>query len=196
MTKIIIKTTLKTLLALLVACIAVFAVMSLGFPQHMATMFENLGAYGVATGYASLRYTYTKDIGDLDRCARDSIVSGDNGNIVKYCLRLTEDEGFDGLCESSSGDYDYRQYICSNLACAQYATGDSANALATATAAMDGIPDFPEGNAISALAVRIAEAKDGENATALLAATERHTPAESQQRSYDAVVSLLRGLVD
>lgn len=194
MTKIIIKTTLKTLLALLLALVAAFAVMSLGFPQHMATLFENIGAYGVATGYASLRYSYTKDIGDLDRCARDSISSGNIGNIVKYCVRLTEDEGFEELCESNTGVYDYRQYICSNLACAQYASGDRTGALATAGSAMEGISDFPEGNAASSLAVRIAEARDAESASALLAVVEKHTPTESQQRSYDAAVALLRGL--
>lgn len=192
MGKIIGRTILKTAVGLLIVLAVAFTVASLGFPQHMATAFENVGAYRVATGYASLRYAYTDDIGDLDRCARDSILSGSDKNIVKYCGKLVKKEGFDALCEKQGGEYDYRQYIYGNLASSQYRRGDTEGSLASAVEAMEGVTGFPVNNALAILAIRAAEKQDDGMAALLLPVLEGIQPSEGEEEYYQKVKNILQ----
>lgn len=142
MNKIIFKTALVTLGTLVAAAVAIFSLWILISPQTMATSCEKTGNYSFAVTCADLRYKYTKDVKDLARCAQDSIVSGKDALILKYCGRLIEDDGFDTLCKAVDesimstefGKYakDYKGYICGNLAAAQYRSGDLDKALKTA----------------------------------------------------------------
>lgn len=195
MVKIIVKTFIKTALAVVVMLAVAFGVVSIAFPQHMATLFENAGCYRTATDYASLRHFYTGNVNDLDRCARDSILSRNNGKIVKYCGKLVADEEFAELCTSYIGaydSYDYRQYICGNLASAQYAEGDAEGAVDTATAALDGVEGFPVNNALALLCIRVAEREDGQTAKVLLAALGECSPVgETQTTYYQSVINIL-----
>ncbi len=184
MSKIIVKTFIKTALGLIAALAVVFIIMSFGFPQHMAGMCENIGAYGLATGYASLRYTYTGSAEDLDRCARDSILADNDENIVKYCGSLVETDGFADICLSYGGDVDYRQYVYSKLSVAQYRSGDKDGALASATEALVGVEGFPVNNALAALATEVATAEDSDTAGKLLAVMEKISPDGDGEEDY------------
>lgn len=184
------KTIVKTVLGLVVALALAFVIMSFGFPQYMADMCEDLGAYRAATGYASLRYAYTRDISDLDRCARGSIFSGDGGRIIKYCGKLTEDEDFALLCGDEGEDY--RQYIFANLAAAEYGAGQKDEAVATAERALSGVEGFPKNNALAILAIRVAEDGDGATAATLLCLLADIAPADGQADYYQSVKNILQ----
>lgn len=142
MNKVILKTALLTLAVLAFAAALVFSLWILISPQTMASSCEKTGNYSFAVTCADLRYKYTKNVDDLARCAQDSISAKNDSLIVKYGEQLIADEGFDGLCtrndekfaNSEYGAYakDYKGYICGNLAAAQYRTGSTDKAVATA----------------------------------------------------------------
>ncbi len=189
MDKIVCKTVIKTVAALVIAMVVAFVVMSLGFPQHMASMWEDVGAYRFATGYASLRYAYTNDASDLDRCARDSILSGDRDDIIKYCGKLVDDDGFIGICEKNGREY--RQYIYGNLVSALYKNGLKERAIEKAQSAMEGETGFPENNALAILAIRAAAAADAETANKLLDIINNISPGDGEETYYTKVKNIL-----
>lgn len=195
MQKVILKTAIKTLVAVLIALILAFGIASLGFPQSMADICAKCGNYRFATSYASLRYTYTHSVDDLDVCARYSILSGHDGNIDKFCGQLVSDEGFEGICEKQTS-VDYKQYIYGNLSAAKYRCGEKAAALQTAQTAMTGVDDFPKNNAFVYLTLAIRSNPDKEIAQTLLAEINSKTPTADQQKSYNAVKNILREITE
>ena len=142
MKKIILKPALITVGALVLAGILFFSLWILIAPQSMATVSEKLGNYNFAVTCANLKYKYSDDTSDLARCAEDSILSGKDKLIIKYCEKLIDEDGFDGLCRQRNeelaktqfGQYatDYKTYILGNLALSQYRTGDLNKAVKTA----------------------------------------------------------------
>ncbi len=193
MNNIILKTALKTFLALFIALFVAFGIASLGFPQHMATACENIGAYSFATGYASLRYSYSGDKEDLARCLEDSILAGKDRNIVVFGNRLTEDrQAFDEYCKTKTEGvwkkYDYRQYVLGALACAKFASGEADGAIDTAKYALEGAAGFPVPNAAGDLAEDIKAAGDAQTAGKLYDAVAACVAADSAEESYLAAV--------
>ena len=142
MKKVIIKSSLITVAAIAAAGILIFSLWILISPQSMATVSEKLGNYSFAVTCADLKYKYSSDTTDLARCAEDSILSGEDKLIIKYCEKLVEKDDFDTLClkrneELARTQYgtlatDYETYIISNLAVAQYRAGDLKKAVTTA----------------------------------------------------------------
>lgn len=190
MNKIILKTAIKTLVAVIIALILAFGIASLGFPQNMAGLCAKYGNYKFATSYASLRYTYTHSVGDLDVCARYSILSGHDGNIEKFCGRLVNDCGFEELCKKQTTEkLNYRQYIYGNLSAAQYRRGEKDKAIATAKAAMldNG---FPAGNAFVYLTLAVQAKSDKETADKILVEIESFQHTET----YEKVKNVLTGI--
>lgn len=189
MAKIILRTTLKTLLGLVIALLIIFLVLSFGFPSQMASLFEKMGAYGIATNYASLSYAYKNDADSLERCARDSILAGDDEDIVKYCTYLAGDDGFGAVCEKNGGE-SYRQYIYGKLAASLYKTGDADGALNTVAEALDG-RGFPENNAAIELALCVVRAEDGGCAARLSELLDGIEPEEGERGDYEKVKNIL-----
>lgn len=141
MRKVILKAALVTLGALAALGILVFSLWILISPQSMATLSEKLGNYSFAVTCAELKYKYSDKTGDLARCAEDSILSGEDKLIVKYCEQLIGEDDFEELCRQkddmlkasqfSRWTTDYRSYILGNLAVSQYRRGDLKKAVAT-----------------------------------------------------------------
>lgn len=141
MKKVVLKAALVTLGALAAIGILVFSLWILISPQSMATLSEKLGNYSFAVTCADLKYKYSDDTDDLARCAEDSILSGEDKLIVKYCEQLIGKEDFEGVCQNKNislagtafGVYaiDYESYVLGNLAWAQYRQGDLEKAVAT-----------------------------------------------------------------
>lgn len=128
MSNVIFKTAVKTLIVIIFTVGIAACVLCFGFPKTVAGIGEKTGNYSLAVTFASIQYTYTGDIEDLARCAEDSILSENDDNIVKYCGKLIEDEGFEEYCEQRSGKLDlgdlkvvinYRQFIENNLSSAK-----------------------------------------------------------------------------
>ncbi len=199
MKNIVLKTALKTFLALLIALLLAFGVASLGFPQHMATFFENVGNYSFATGYASLRYTYTGDVSDLARCVDDSIYCGNDDNIISFGEKLVGHSGFKSYCVSrdngSSPESMYRQFVYGNIAKSKYNKGDKDAALDCAVEGMNGIEGFPINNSVALLAVRVAQKKDAETARKLLDTVNTYTPLTSEEEYFGKVINVLNNLL-
>lgn len=142
MKKIVLKASLITLGALAALAILVFSLWILISPQSMATVSEKVGNYDFAITCAELKFKYSDDTDDLARVAEDSILSGNDKKIVKYCSRLSERDDFVELCRhrdeelshTQVGKYsaNYKVYILGTLATAQYRTGDLKKAVETA----------------------------------------------------------------
>ena len=181
------------ILVAIIAIVVAFATASLGFPQQMATMFENMGAYTFATGYAGLAYKYSRSVESLARCVDDSIFAKDEANIVNYGDKLVARDDFVeySATRSEESGIDYYHFVYSNLACAKYSRGDKAGAFETAQASMQNVPDFPENNAYAALAIRAVKGLDYELAIKLYQEIIQKIPSAEQQEYYDAVLEIL-----
>lgn len=196
--KVIFKTALKALAAVLAALIIAFAVMSLAFPRTMAGIFESLGDYAFATGYASLSYTYTGDPEDLARCVDDSMLAYNDGNIISYGESLIQHEKFGEICaarDEAIEDFDYRQVVYGNVAAAKYRTGDKNGAIQTAQSALeDGT--FPAGNAFGTLALAVIKADDGETAQKIIDGLPAAPQDEEELDYYNKIINALKKLTD
>ncbi len=196
MNKIILKTALKTLLALIIIFAVVFGALSIGYPSGMADFFEKSGNYSFAAGYASLNYSYTGKTEDLARCVNDYIMAENDRNIIHFGGRLIEANGFDELCESESDrlGLDYRQFVYGSIACSKYRQNDSAGAIAAAEAAFTENGGFPVNNALVRLTV-LAE-KDYETLVKIRTSVGKISPGEDEREYYDSVIKVLDKLID
>lgn len=193
MSKIIFKTALKTLLAIIVAAAIVFAVWFFGFPQSLATVGEKTGNYPLATVCMSMRYARTDDIDDLARCVEYAIFSGKDGYVYKYGNKLVEREDFASLCErrdelSSSGQYSeytrlYKHYIFGYLAAATFAR-DGVNKAVEIAATANGADSFVTGNAFAVLALRVAQNGSADDKAAVLAALDKINCTDQAELQY------------
>lgn len=183
MFNVVVKTALKTLLGVIIALLLAFAIASLGFPGSMASLFENWGNYSLATGYASLSYSYSGNAEDLARCFQDSVLAGNDGDIVRYGEELYAHKDFADVCESKNEQLgtisgkvkiEYKQYVYGSVACAKYNQDGIKSAIETANAAMDDIVGFPENNALAQLALRVISKADVDGAAELLKEIEKH----------------------
>lgn len=205
MKNVISKTALKAVLIVIIAAVLAFGIASLGFPQHMATFFEKTGNYKFATGYASLAYTYSGTYENLARCVDDSILSGDNSDIVNFASRMVDNDGFKEFCAArdeaireslengglqANTDYSYKQYVMGNLACSRYALGDADGALETASAALEG-EGFPPNNALAMLARRAVINGDNDMKVKLRKIIEEIEAAPDEAEYHDAVLEFL-----
>lgn len=203
MSKVILKTALKTLLIVAIVVLVAFGVASLGFPSDMASLCEKTGNYSMATGYASLSYTYSKDVKDLNRCFTDSIYAKNDGNIVKFGDQLINDEKFPEVCENITVikvktdkkemeiPIDYKQYVYGQVAAAKYRTGNKEQALETAKNAMEGVEGFPANNALAILSLQVIQSGDKGTAKELLKITSKHQDGSDY---YNVLISELENL--
>lgn len=190
MKKVVLKAALITVGALAAAGILIFSLWILISPQSMATVSEKLGNYSFAVTCADLKYKYSGDTSDLARCAEDSILSGEDKLIIKYCEPLIEKDNFDEVCrqrneELSRTDFgyfavDYSTYIIGNLAAAQYRAGDLDKAIKTA--------EHGKQECFAKLVIEILENGSAEDLD-----TIRNAPLELGTSAYvDGLVKLLQ----
>ena len=180
MNKIILKTALITLASLIVGTLMVFSLWILCSPQSMASACEKTGNYSFAVTCADLRFKYTKNAGDLARCAEDGILSGKDKHIIAYGEKLVSHEKYAELCakkdeklsQSQYGKYtlSYNSYIRGHLSSAQYRAGETDKAIQTAVGG--GARSFNK------LVIEIAEKQDAQTAQKVLKAFETHSIPE------------------
>lgn len=145
MNKIILKSALIAIAAIVLGSLIVFAMWILISPQTMASSCEKTGNYTFAVTCADLRYKYTNNINDLARCEEDSILSGKDSLIIKYGEKLLSEEGFEELCQEKDKQlseveygenvelsFNYKAYICGHLSAAQYRGGSLEKAISAA----------------------------------------------------------------
>ena len=161
--KIILISALEGLAALALAALLVFSLWILCSPQSMATASEKAGNYSFAVTCADLKYKYTKDADDLARCVQDSILSGNDKNVVKYGEKFIGNEKFEEVCESRGENF--KVYVCGNIAASQYNRGSLEKAISTCE--KGGAASFMK------LTVAVAEKGSAEDKQTLKTALER-----------------------
>ena len=212
--KIMIKSALVTLAVVVGCVVAIFAILSLGFPRTMCGWCEQFGNYGFAVRYASLYYSYTGNVEDLGRCVDDSILSESDGDIIEYADQLVDHAEFASYCvqrdedinESISGEesfdglvFSYRQYVFGALASSYYYTGEEELAVGTAVSALDpgvdraafspsayngDISGFPVNNALGSLALKVLNSRDSQTAAIVLDVFGDVTPENMEEAEY------------
>lgn len=191
------KTAVKALLIVIIALALLFGVASLGFPSQMASLFEKMGGYSFATGYAKLAYSYSDTCANLARCVDDSIFAGDERNTVVFGEQLVGRDDFNEYCaerNASMDSLDYRQFVYGNIAVAHYELGDSDAALKTSDEAMSGVVGFPSNNAYTALALAARNAGDASLMDALYGRVSSIIPLSSaEEENRSAVMAILTG---
>lgn len=180
MNKIILKTALITVAALAVIAAAVFSLWLVCSPSTMAGACERTGNYPLAITCADLSYKYSNDIGDLARCAENSVRAGDDRLIALYGEKLIVDESFEELCSEkdkliSGSDYAqytsaYKTYICGHVAAAEYRSGKLEKAIEAAR--KGGVHAFTK------LVLQIAETNDKSAAESVIFALEELQDSE------------------
>lgn len=202
MSKVILRTALKTLLAVIIVIIIGFTVLSLGFPKLMASFLEDGGNYSFAAGYASLSYSYSGDVGDLARCVHDYMAAENDEKVAEFGAKLVKHEKFSDYCDSETErlsayydkKFDYRQYICGKIAATKYRLGDNFGTMTIIESAMDHV-NFPANNALVQLVLMVQERNDKDFGDEILIYLETITPQESEMVYYNAVKSVLEELV-
>lgn len=186
MFKVILKTAIKTLIIVAVLALVAFGIASLGFPSEMAGLCEKSGNYSLATGYASLSYTYSKDVNDLNRCFADSVFAKNDNDVVKFGDMLIAHEKFEEACQTNSKTVttqggtvitiDYKQYVYGNVSVAKYKLGKKDEALELAKTAMNAedVQGFPKNNALAMLSLQVIESGDKDTAAKLLEEVQTH----------------------
>lgn len=174
MNRLVLKTALITLAALIVASLMVFSLWILCSPQSMASACEKTGNYSFAVTCADLRFKYTKNAEDLARCAEDGILSGKDKHIISYGEKLVSHEDYNTVCERKDKKlseseyakytYGYDSYIRGHLAAAQYRSGETDKAIQTAVGGS--LRSFNK------LVIEIAEKQDAQAAQKVLKAFE------------------------
>jgi hypothetical protein len=136
----------------------------------MATAFEKVGNYTIATEYASTAYERSGDVDDLTRLVDDSILAHKDNYIIKYGEKLINNDKFDEVCEQKDAKIsgmDYKQFIGGKVAVAYYDDGNFAKALQVASN-VNGTTSFKSGNALIALAERLIDKGDSKNKQTLI----------------------------
>lgn len=201
MFKIMVKTALKVLLALVIVLAVAFGALSLGYPSGLASFFENCGNYSFASGYAALNYKYTGKIEDLDRCFVDCVYAGDDEYIVYYGEKLVaaNNNGFETLCKARDEQMkelglNYRHYVLGKVACSKYRRGDLDGALSSAKSAFESGEGFPKGNALISLMLT-AKTDTVFLEEKLKPAVLEITPLESQTEDYQNILKEIDALL-
>ncbi len=202
--KVVVKTAVRTVLAILAVLIVAFAVASFGFPQYMASVCENLGNYSLALRYSALRYSYTDDSLDLARCFENSVSLGDPDSIIKYGEELVAKSDFTDVChyqeaefgklsdiylDGESLGFDYEQRVKGKIATAYYLNGDAARAADYALEA-NGTQSFRSGNALIQLYAAVKTAGDGAAAQLLADRLSAVVPSDGEESDLLAEVKI------
>lgn len=180
MKKLIVKTALITLLAAVVLGISIFGVCSLFAPAAMMRFTASIGLTGVSGDYAYSAYGKTGELSYLAYSCEIAAETNDGRACERYELFLSH-EGFSEYCldrdeqaasalpgelaQYARGGYEqytYGKYVCSLLR-----AGRADEAISYAVTSLKG--DFPENNAVIALAMQAIKNNDKQVCTKLAA---------------------------
>lgn len=191
MKNLIVKTAVKTFLIILAVAVVAFGIFNFACPQHMATFAEQVGNYGMAVRYASLRYTYTGDTRDLARCFEDAILAEDDSSVVRYgdeffrkddCAQVMYELTAESVDETTGRYVDYLSLFGGSLVKSRYATGNFEGALSLALDLNGGTDSFEYGCPLMSLTAAVYGGQDRENASALLEALRGLSPSDEEQK--------------
>ena len=162
------KVVLRTALSTLAAILALFGVMLLLlcflYPSTMMQLTYDLGMEQASMKYAERAYNRTDDVYYAAFGFETAIGENDDTNVEKFgLLMLAEDEEFFTYCESRNETLDttkitYDQYAYGQLSVAQYRLNKKTEAVETAFSGLNGT--FKRNNAVVALLLQALAAQD------------------------------------
>ncbi len=208
--KVILRTILTTLLAILLLFGVMLLCLCFIFPSTMMQLTYELGMDKACVKYAARTYERTDDAYYAAVAFETSVMIDDEesaARIEKYGLILIADDEFatysqkrtDEIAEGNADDEDgveyvlpYEQYVYGQVALAQYEQGKQAAAIQTAVAAVQGeLIRFPEGNAAAMLYLTAAHAGDESTANTLRAQFETIREGFAQDTAEYAYITAL-----
>ena len=113
MAKLVLKTVLITLAAMIITLAVVYFCLALAFPKALAKGWEAVGSYDLSIKYYEKQYEATEKIADLSAVCVKVDAEKDAARAVKYLKILTESAEFSDLCTKETDtavDYGFTAY--------------------------------------------------------------------------------------
>ena len=166
--KVVWRTLLSTLLAIVILLSALSLLLCLVFPSTVMEITYKLGWDDVSVKYAMRAYNQTGSVKYVVFATETAIGTNDYADIERCGLLLIADEDFQTYSESRNVNLDttkitYQQYVYGKISLAQYRMDKKTEAQDTAFAGIGNT--FPQNNAAVALMVTALTEKDGATVT-------------------------------
>ncbi len=148
--KVILRTVLTTLAAILTLFVFMFTALTLVFPSTMMEITYDLGMEGASIRFAERAYKNSDLVDYIAYATEVAIETDKDGKIVSCGEKLIADEHFERYCADKESSEGYRQGIYSQICMAKYELGEGDAAIELASSSIaEG--RFPVGNALVAL---------------------------------------------
>ena len=102
MKKLVIKTVIITVIAILAVCIAVMSAFWIFKPRVIAKMFDDLGSYKASQYFYEMQYNKTGEISDLLELIDNAYEKQDSMGLRTYLGKLISDNDFNAYCNSQN----------------------------------------------------------------------------------------------
>ena len=200
--KIILRSFLNTLLAILILLVFMFGMLVVAYPETMMHVSYDMGMEKASVWFAERAYNRHDKIDTIAFATTVAIQEGMNGKIISCGDKMIADEEFAEYCAAKDeetrnkyGDQaidgieivkilgSYDQYVYAQICLAQYRTGDTDGAVERARALT---VDFPRNNAIACLLLEADSDGDEELVGRLLAEMDalNQEAWEADHRAY------------
>lgn len=160
--KVIVRSILSTLLAILILVSVMFLALIAIFPQTMMQLTYDMGMESSSIYFAEDAYRRTDDVGYIAYATEVAILDDNNDKIIKCGEKLIKDEAFAEYCrkqdEKVQVSTSYEQYVYGQICVAMYENGKTDEAIDRAFALIGNT--FPHNNAVLALIVAANRAED------------------------------------
>lgn len=163
--KVIVRTIVSTLCAIVVLCVSSVLFASFVFPSTMMSISYKLGNDSGAMKYAYTSYTRTSEVVYIAYATEVAFGVDSDEDIVRYGEQFVSDGDFTEYCaqvDTNSGATEgaYRQYVYGRLVVSEYSLGEKEKAFSYALEAIGG--GFAKNNALVALLFEAMVTNDSE----------------------------------
>ncbi len=122
MKKLVLKTTLFTLLAVLCTLAILFGIFTLFFPKNIASVADQMGNYGVSVFYYEKAYAKSNSVKDLYELVLKLDEETDSEKTSKYANELLNRDDFNEVERTSSPTT--KEYVSAKYAMSTFLKGD------------------------------------------------------------------------
>lgn len=110
MKNLVLKTVVLTFIAVIAVFLTVYGCFASFAPKSLASVWADLGNYGISIKYYEKQYEKTDNIDDLATLCSKTDEKNDSERAVKYLALLTEKEDFSEFCAQNDGGKTYEFY--------------------------------------------------------------------------------------
>ena len=157
MKRLVIKTVVITVAAILVLMAAVYLTLALFFPKTLAACWKDVGNYSLSAKYYEKQYEKSADYGDLATLCVYLDAKNDGVRTAEYLKLFTENGGFSARCEAEdlNGGFKYTayEYYYGKYAVAEFYARNIDAAVAVAKKAVGAAAGYTENNAFYVLLI-------------------------------------------